>query len=215
MACHMDAKKKPPIVDDRILDLVEDPETSLALLDEIFDQIEDPEVGLALLTKLPTETPERSLNRLFWQIQFTNLRDWLAGDVLAVGRALTTCMLGKKRPSPTWLCRAVNELCVQHMSPSDKNDYTNMMEHFMRWEAAERAHRQLLKDPRNRKMKVHNKTVLAEAVKMLVGTKAECGEETVKKSHLLIKRAGGSQVTLENYKRAVEKRDRGRSRKKI
>lgn len=86
-----------------------------------------------------------------------------------------------------------------------------MMEHFRRWEVAELERRQW-GDPRNNK--TDWKAVVATR---LTGTNAECGEETVKKSHQLIKRAGGRQVTLASYKLAVKERDRRRKkrRKKI
>ena len=53
-----------------------------------LDKIQDPETGLALLSKLP--------KRLFWQFQFTQWRDWRAGDVLAFGRAIDCCSLLNK-----------------------------------------------------------------------------------------------------------------------
>jgi hypothetical protein len=60
----------------------------------IFDLIGDPETGLALLAKRPgEETPEQERERQFWQLQFMQWRDWRAGDVLAVARALTDCSL--------------------------------------------------------------------------------------------------------------------------
>jgi hypothetical protein len=63
-----------------------------------LDKIQDPETGLALLSKLPKrqETPEQRRKRLFWQFQFTQWRDWRAGDVLAFGRAIDCCSLLNK-----------------------------------------------------------------------------------------------------------------------
>ena len=63
-------------------------------------------------------------------------------------------------------------------------------------------------DPRNYKRKVRGDAVWAEAAKLVAGTDAEASAETVRKSHALIRRAGGAQVTLPSYRREVEKRDR-------
>ena len=59
-----------------------------------LDLIQDPEIGLALLAKCAgEETPEQKRNRLFWQFQFMQWRDWRAGDVGAVARAVVCCSL--------------------------------------------------------------------------------------------------------------------------
>jgi hypothetical protein len=55
--------------------------------------------------------------------------------------------------------------------------------------------------------------VWAEAAKLVAGTDAEASEETVKKSHALVRRAGGALVTLPNYRREVEVRKRRRKKK--
>jgi len=188
-------------------------------LDQILNEIQDPETGLALLAKRPEgATPEQAHHLLFWQIQFMQWRDWLSGDVLAVGRATASCALSRK-PVPFWLSRAINELCMQHMSPHEKAVYINMRKHSIRWEVAELEQRRRRRgDLRNRKKKTRGDTGWeAATVEKLAGTNAECGEETVKKSHQLIQRAGGAQVTLASYKRAVKARDQRRKkrRKKI
>ena len=88
-----------------------------------FDElnlIQDPETGLALLAKCPAEeTPEQERERLFWQLQFTYWRDWRAGDVAAFARALVDCSLFNM-PPPFWLLKAGSELCVRCMSNAEK-----------------------------------------------------------------------------------------------
>ena len=59
-------------------------------------------------------------------------------------------------------------------------------------------------DPRNYKKKVHGDAVWEEAAKLVADTDAEASAETVRKSHALIRRAGGALVTLPNYRREVE-----------
>src|SRR5262249_854697 len=54
--------------------------------------IQDPETGLALLAKRP---PEQEWDRLFWQNQFTLWRHWRAGDMQAVSHAVTCCAFYK------------------------------------------------------------------------------------------------------------------------
>jgi hypothetical protein len=44
----------------------------------------------------------------------------------------------------------------------------------------------------------------------VAGTGAEASAETVRKSHALVRRAGGAQVTLSSYRREVEARERRR-----
>jgi hypothetical protein len=172
-------------------------------LDQILDQVEDPEAGLELLSKRPEgETPEQAVNLLFWQIQFMQRRDWQQGDVLAVSRALIICSLGKK-PPPNWLCKAIHELCARHMSPHDKRANRRLLEHFRRWEAAA-----LVRYER----RVCGDDIWAAAAAKLAGTSAECNEDTVRKSHQLIKRAGGNQVTLPSYKHVANEGYRRRKK---
>ena len=60
------------------------------ILNRILDEAQDPETGLALLAKYSGEATPKQVNKhLFWQFQFMQWRDWRAGDVLAVSRALT------------------------------------------------------------------------------------------------------------------------------
>jgi hypothetical protein len=184
-------------------------------LDRALDEIEDPEVGLALLSKRPSgETPEQALNLLFWQIQFTEWRNWLQGDVLAIARAIAICSIGKsKKPPPTWLSKAVGGLCLQHMSRHDKRAKRKMLEHFRRWETAELVRRGRAGDPLNRNKKVRGDAVWEETAELLAGTIAKGDEETMRKSHQLIKRAGGSQATLPSYKQAANVRYQRRKKR--
>jgi hypothetical protein len=180
--------------------------------DRFLDHIEDPETGLALLAKHPNkETPEQTLNRLFWCNQFTQWRDWRAGDVLAVSRAQMSCALSNRRP-PTWLCKAVHELCGQCMPDKDKRAYGDLAKHVQRWRAVEVVRGRYKGDPRNYRRKVQSDDIWPEAAKLVAGTNAEADAETVGKSHALIRRAGGHDVTLQSYRRKVRKRERRRKK---
>jgi hypothetical protein len=182
-------------------------------LDRILDEIQDPEAGLALLAKLPTgeETPEQAHKRTFWQFQFTQWQGWRAGDLLAVPHALTGCSI-LNRPPPRWLCEASLELFKRSLSDDEKRAYGDLNKHFLRWKAVEQVRGRLLGDPRYHKKPVHGDTVWREAAKLVAGKGIKRGTTTMKKSHSLIKRAGGGVVTLPSYRRAVEKRDRGRKK---
>lgn len=179
-----------------------------------LDRIQNPETGLALLSKRPgEETPEQERKRLFWQFQFMHWRDWRAGDVLAVVRAMGCCSL-LNRPPPCWLCEASLELCEQRMSDDEKRAYGDMTKHFLRWQAVELVRGRRPFDWRNNsKKKVRGDAVWAKASKLVAGTDAKASAETVRQSHKLIRRAGGDRVTLPSYKRAVEERDRRRKKK--
>jgi hypothetical protein len=177
-----------------------------------LDQIEDPETGLALLSKRSgEETPEQEQKRIFWQFQFMQMRDWRAGDVLAVSRALTCCSL-LKRPPPRWLRDAIDELCERNMSADEKRARRDGVKHFLRWQAVELVRGRYPGHPRNYKRKVHGDAVWTEAAKLVASTDAEASAETVRKSHALIRRAGGAWSTFLNYKREVE--EHGQRRKK-
>jgi hypothetical protein len=180
----------------------------------IFDLIQDPETGLALLAKRSgKQTPEQERERQFWQLQFTNLRDWQQGDVLAVSRAMTDCSIFN-RPPPFWLLKANSDLCVQHMTDAEKRARGDMNTHWLRWKAVKLVRGRHPNDPRNFKRGVvRGEAVWEEAAKLLAGTNAECDEETVRKSYALIRRAGGTHVTLPSYKREVKARDRRRKKK--
>jgi len=174
--------------------------------------IQDPETGLALLAKCPSEeTPAQELKRLFWEAQFTLWRDWRAGDVQAVSHAVTCCAF-YKRPPPLWLCRASIELCEQCRSDDEKRERGDLTRHFLRWQAVELVRGRRPGDPRNYKKKVRGDAVWAEAAKLVADTDAKAGVEAVRKSHALVRRAGGALVTLSNYRREVERRAQGRKK---
>jgi hypothetical protein len=171
-----------------------------------LDHTNDPETGLALLSKRSPpgkETPERTLSYTFWLGQFTYWRDWLAGDALAVAGAQMLCTLSK-RPPPAWLCRAVHLLC---MSDDKKRACRAMERHALRYQAVELVRRQ---------GKICGDEIFEEAAKRVAGTNAAGDAETVRKSHQLIRHAGDDYgVTLQNYQREIERRNRRRRRKKF
>jgi hypothetical protein len=174
--------------------------------------IQDPETGLALLAKY-SWPPERELQRRFWEDQFTLWRKWLAGDAQAIGHAVTNCAF-HKRPPPLWLCYASIELCERCRSDAEKRERKDLTEHVLRWEAVELVRGRRPWDPRNYKKKVCGDAVFKEAAKLVANTDAKAGADTVKKSHALVKRAGGPLVTLASYRREVEVRERRRKERK-
>jgi hypothetical protein len=174
----------------------------------VLDLIPNPETGLALLAKLPAaETSEQEQERQFWQLQFTDWRDWLAGDVLAVARGLTDLLPFNKRP-PRWLLKANLTVCMQSMSDGEKRKRRDMNKHWHRWKAVKLVRGRHPKDPRNfTPGKVRGDAVWEEAAKLVADTDAGVSDETVRKSYALIDGAGGAQVTLPSYRREVEMRD--------
>ena len=174
--------------------------------------IQDPETGLALLAKHEWP-PERELQRQFWQAQFTYWRDWRAGDVQAIAHAVTCCAFYKRSP-PLWLCRAVYELHGQCRPDDEKREHGALREHFLRWEAVELVCGRRPGDPRNYKKKMRGEAVWVEAAKLVADTDAKASAETVRKSHALVRRAGGALVTLPNYRREVEVQRRRREQRK-
>jgi hypothetical protein len=178
-------------------------------LDWTLDEVQDPETGLTLLSNRPgpgEETPEQTFNYIFWHGHFTYWRDWLAGNRLAVALALMHCAMFKM-PPPTWLCKAVHLLC---MPDNEKRACDAIRKHFLRWQAVELVRGRFPGDPRNSEKEVCGDDIWVEAAKLVADTDAEADPETVRKSHTLIKRAGGIETTLPSYRRAVEMRDRGR-----
>jgi hypothetical protein len=174
-----------------------------------LDLIQDPEIGLALLAKCSV-APAQELQRQFWQAQFTHWREWRAVDMLAISRALTHCSI-LRRPPPRWLCDAIDELCERNMSAAEKRLRRDGIKHFERWMAVELVRGQRPWDPRNYKREVSGDAIWAEAAKLVAGTDAEADVEAIRKSHTLIRHAGGILTTLQDYKRELE---RSRQRKK-
>ena len=102
-----------------------------------LDLIQDPETGLALLAKRPgEETPVQERQPQFWQSQFAYWQAWRAGDVEAFARAVTCCT-SYNRPPPLWLCRAGYELYEQCRPDDEKREHGDLRKHFLRWEAVE------------------------------------------------------------------------------
>jgi hypothetical protein len=180
-------------------------------MNAILDEVQDPDHGLAWLSKLLSgeKTPEQEHDCVFWQAQFTYWRNWRAGDVSAVSFAQASCAIAK-RPPPTWLCKAIDGICEWCMSRDDNRAYRRMMEDFKRWEAGELVRGRRPWDPRNYERKVRSDVEWVEAAKLVAGTDAEAGEQAVRKSHALIKRAGGDDVTLASYRREIKDRNRRR-----
>ena len=177
-----------------------------------LDLIQDPETGLALLAKHPgEETPVQTRSREFWQYQFVYWQAWRAGDVEAIAHAVTCCRSYNRTP-PLWLCRAGYELHAQCRTDNEKREHGDLRKHFLRWKAVELVRGRRPGDPRNRKTKVHGDAVWVEAAKLVANTDAEASAETVRKSYALVRRAGGALVTLPNYRREVERR---RKEKKV
>ena len=180
-----------------------------------LDLIQDPETGLALLAKHPgEETPVQTRNREFWQYQFVYWQAWRAGDVEAIAHAVTCCRSYNRTP-PLWLCRAGYELHEQCRTDDEKREHGDLRKHFLRWKAVELVRGRRPGDPRNCKTKVHGDAVWVEAAKLVANTDAEASAETVRKSHALVRRAGGALVTLPNYRREVEARERRRKEKNL
>jgi hypothetical protein len=178
-----------------------------------FNLVPDPETGLALLAKCPAaETPEQEQEYQFWRLQFTNWWDCLAGDTLAVSRAVIDCALFNRSP-PFWLQKASVARDMQCMSDGEKRSRRYMNKHWHRWKAGKLVRGRHPNDPRNfTPGKVQGDAVWAEAAKLAADKDGEPDVETVKKSYALIRRAGGAQVTLPSYRR--EMKAHGRRRKK-
>jgi hypothetical protein len=120
------------------------------------------------------------------------------------------------RPPPRWLWDAIHELCERCRSDDEKRAYRDGVKHFRRWRAVELVRGRRPGDPDNYKKKVRGDDVWAEAAKLLAGTDAEgSSAETVKKSHALIRRAGGALASLPNYRREVQARGRRRKEKNL
>jgi hypothetical protein len=187
--------------------------TAWTYLDPTF-KFRDPEIVLAWLAKCSDgEMPEQE--RQFWQLQLACRQDWRDGDVQAIGRALRDCWLFGM-PTPFWLLEAHSSLYVQHMSDADKRDWNAMIRHLRRWKAVKLVRGRHPNDPLNFKKKVRGDRVGLEAAKLVADTdpKAKVKADTVLKSHGLIERAGGAQVTLSSYRREAGERYRQRKRRR-
>src|SRR5215469_10958890 len=90
-----------------------------------LDDIRHPEQGLALISKEPpNETPEQRKLRKFWQFQFMQWRNWLAGDSLAIPRAIYCCRV-VGYPPPRWLMDASLQFAERGMFPKERDAQTD------------------------------------------------------------------------------------------
>jgi hypothetical protein len=217
--------QQPPSKIDQFLDQNYDkfwnPETGLPSFpqrqfDSILDHIEAPDIGLAWLAKRPAKmTPEQALSCLFWQNQFTEWRNWLAGDELAVWRALMASKLGNKE-APIWAVRAVYKLSV---SPADRRARDDMENHCWRALAKELVRGRVPGHPLNYERPVRGDDVDKEAAKLAAEMGIKGGADAVHASCTLINNAmttwnGFQAVTLQSYKDAVRFRDRNRPKQR-
>ena len=180
-----------------------------------LDDIQDPEAGLAALSKdPPNETPESRKLRKFWQFQFECWRDWLAGDSLAIPRAIYCChVVG--HPPPRWLVDASVEFAERGMSPKELERQNDFARHHRRWQAVEAAkrrnHEQRVKYPR--RASLSREDPYEKAVEILSRDEAEPNVLTITGSHKLIQEAGGTGATFESYRQVARRHNRRRRRR--
>jgi hypothetical protein len=125
-----------------------------------------------------------------------------AGDMTAIERAALECQL-HRQPPPSWLTDAIATLVDRRMPDDEKRLRRDFDVHQRRWEAVTelRARRSELAergDRRGMKWEACWEAVSAELAKSAAAGSAAA----VKKSYLLVERAGGEHATLETFKRA-------------
>jgi hypothetical protein len=203
----------------------------------ILDLIEDPEQGIALLSKdPPNETPEQRKLRQFWLFQFTQWRNWLAGDSLAYLRAIHCCRV-EGQPPPRWLDKAGIDFLEQGLSGTERERQNDFARHYRRWEAVEASKRRELRarekplaptfwstpvvvevideaecdairTPCNKRMSLADH--FARAKEVLSCDDAGSNVDTITGSYKLIQRAGGASATFESYRRTAHDFNRRR-----
>jgi len=180
-----------------------------------LDDIRDPEEGLRLVSKEPpNETLESRTRRKFWQYQFTQWRDWLAGDSAAIPRAIYCCKM-TNHPPPQWLCDASVVFAEQGMSPMELERQNDFARHRMRWEAVVESQR------RERELRATSPDTphvswlehYERAAEALSRDGAVASIDTISGSYKLIQEAGGANVTLESYQRVARKFNRRRRKR--
>src|SRR5262245_28165274 len=203
-----------------------------------LDDIQDPEAGLALLAKddPPNETPESRKLRKFWQFQFECWRDWLAGDSLAIPRAIYCCRNENQRP-PRWLMNASVEFAEQGLSDTERERQNDFARHYRRWEAVEASKRRELRAREKPSVpkfwsapavvevldEVERDAIRAPCTKrmssmdhferakeILSRDDVEASVDTIIGSYKLIRHAGGASATFESYRRTAHKSNRRR-----
>src|SRR5262245_2385513 len=222
-----------------------------------LDDIQDPEAGLALLSKERTgwwggldafeiwggwpieqssETPESRKLRKFWRFQFECWRDWLAGDSLAIPRAIYCCRIENQRP-PRWLMDASVEFAEQGLSDTERERQNDFARHYRRWEAVEASKRRELRAREKPSVpkfwsapavvevldEVERDAIRAPCTKrmssmdhferakeILSRDDVEASVDTIIGSYKLIRHAGGASATFESYRRTAHKSNRRR-----
>jgi len=180
-----------------------------------LDDIQDPEAGLAALSKdPPNETPESRKLRKFWQFQFECWRDWLAGDSLAIPRAIYCCRI-THQPPPRWLVDASLQFAERGMFPKERDTQTDFARHHRRWELVEASIRRhdKLQVGSPRRADSFKEDPVERAAEIWNQTEPAVSDDTIRDSHRLINEAGGVRATFESYRRVAHKRNRHNRRR--
>jgi len=180
-----------------------------------LDDILDPEQGLALISKEPpNETPEQRKLRRHWLYQFECWRDWLAGDSLAIPRAIYGCRV-THQPPPRWLIDASLQFAERGMLPKERDAQTDFARHHRRWElvqASIRRHDKLqVESPR--RAGSFKEDPVERAAEILNRTEPAVSDDTIRDSHRFINDAGRAHATFESYRREAHKRNRHNRRR--
>src|SRR5262245_22047037 len=180
-----------------------------------LDDILDPEQGLALISKEPpNETPEQRKLRRHWLYQFECWRDWLAGDSLAIPRAIYGCRV-THQPPPRWLIDASLQFAERGMLPKERDAQTDFARHHRRWElvqASIRRHDKLQVESPRRSGSFKEDPV-ERAAEILNRSEPAVSDDTIRDSHRFINDAGGAHATFESYRREAHKRNRHNRRR--
>jgi hypothetical protein len=131
--------------------------------------------------------------------------EWRAGDITAIGFAVTDCGWNQQ-PLPSWLTSAVVELAYLQMDDAEKRGRRQFWIHYVRW---------------NQVVVLRQQTGMsleqccAAASDRLAGSFAAGEENTVGSSYKLIQSAGGKDAVLESYKLALQRQSERRKKNKL
>ena len=153
----------------------------------------------------PQEAPSKAhrawMLRQFWEFMYQQQLAHQTGDTLALGRAVTCCLLARQ-PLPRWLGNALLQFFARHVPAAELRRLSAFEIYQIRWQAV----RQSRALPPGQKRPLAWTKCWEAAANLLRDTEAAGEPSTIKDSYGLIQKGGGENATLKTCQRTRRRR---------